>query len=60
MASPSFDDQAFDSTNAFDTAAFDFVADVGPTPTVGSGVERRRIGAYVKRGGVGTLRARPT
>ena len=29
---------------------------IGPTPDVGGGFDRRRVGAFVKRGGVGRLR----
>lgn len=59
MPQPSFDDQAFDATNAFDTQAFDFDT-TGPTPTVGTSFDRRRMASYVKRGGVGTLKGRTT
>lgn len=59
MASPAFDDQAFDSTNAFSTDAFDFDT-TGPTPTVSGDFGRRRMASYVKRGGVGTLKGRTT
>lgn len=57
MASPAFDEDAFD-TQAFDTDAFDITASgggIGPTPDVTNN-DRRRIGAFVKRGGVGRLR----
>lgn len=59
MPQPSFDDQAFDSTNAFDTQAFDFDT-TGPTPTVTGDFGRRRVASFVKRGGVGTLKGRMT
>jgi hypothetical protein len=55
MASPAFDENAFDVA-AFDVAAFDVQLTVGPTPDVGSGFDRRRMGMYVKRGGSWTLR----
>lgn len=59
MASPAFDDQAFDSTNAFSTDAFDFTT-AGPEPDVATGFGRRRMASYIKRGGVGTLKGRTT
>lgn len=55
MASPAFDEQAFDVA-AFDVAAFDLQESVGPTPTVTSGFDRRRMAMYVRRGSSWTLR----
>jgi hypothetical protein len=48
-----FDDESFD-TDSFDDQSLMFDPDVGPTPTITS--TRGKIGAFVKRGGVGRLR----
>lgn len=51
-----FDDESF-STESFSTESFAFGEPIGPTPDAAPS-DRRRIGMFVKRGGVGRLSRR--